>query len=63
MTDRPQTPASEQPAACAKCRVPFDPTDPRADGRSRYRDTPYCRICVNRCHDTEIADHRCVICA
>lgn len=49
--------------ACAKCRTPFDPADPRSDGRSQYPGRPYCRICVNRCHDTEIADHRCIICA
>ncbi|MFF3643421.1 hypothetical protein [Streptomyces sp. NPDC002564] len=52
----------EQPA-CAKCRTPFDPADTRFDGRARHYDTPYCRGCVDRCHDNEIADHRCVICA
>ena len=55
--------AEEPPAeACAKCRQPFDPTDTRFDGAARHRETPYCRSCVDRCHDTEIADHRCVIC-
>lgn len=55
--------AEEQPAeACAKCRQPFDPADTRFDGAARYASTPYCRACVDRCHDTEIADHRCVIC-
>lgn len=59
------TPAVEQPAAeaCGKCKQPFDPADTRFDGRARYYLTPYCRGCVDRCHDTEIADHRCVICA
>ncbi|MFE2967541.1 hypothetical protein ACFXKC_28485 [Streptomyces sp. NPDC059340] len=60
--------AAEQPAveaseACGKCKQPFDPSDTRFDGRARYHLTPYCRGCVDRCHDTEIADHRCVICA
>lgn len=49
--------------ACAKCRLPFNPEDQRFDGHARDRDTPYCRGCVTRCHDTEVADHRCVICA
>lgn len=48
---------------CAKCRLPFDPADQRFDGAARYQDTAYCRRCVNHCHDSEIADHRCVICA
>lgn len=55
--------AEEPPAACAKCRQPFDPTDTRFDGRAQHATTPYCRACVDFCHDTEIADHRCVICA
>ncbi|APY88206.1 hypothetical protein DCW30_05695 [Streptomyces alfalfae] len=49
--------------ACRKCRTPFDPADHRFDGRAQYRDTPYCRSCTDFCQDTEIADHRCVICA
>ncbi|WP_020141160.1 hypothetical protein [Streptomyces sp. 351MFTsu5.1] len=55
----------EQQAAesCGKCRTPFDPADTRFDGHARYAETPYCRRCVDFCHDTEIADHRCVICA
>jgi len=46
---------------CAKCRTPFDDANPRVDGRSA--DAPYCRACVDNCHDNEITDHRCVICA
>jgi hypothetical protein len=58
----------EQPAvavseACGKCKQPFDPDDTSFDGRARYHLTPYCRGCVDRCHDNESADHRCVICA
>jgi hypothetical protein len=58
-------PVVEQPAAeaCGKCKRPFDPADTRFDGRARYHLTPYCRGCVDRCHDNESADHRCVICA
>ena len=58
-------PETQQPieAACAKCRTPFDPTDARFDGHARHSISPYCRRCVDFCRDTEIADHRCVICA
>ncbi|MGW1497540.1 hypothetical protein ACWCQW_02930 [Streptomyces mirabilis] len=59
-TPGPAVAASE---ACGKCKQPFDPADTAFDGRARYHLTPYCRGCVDRCHDTEIADHRCVICA
>ncbi|MEV7389589.1 hypothetical protein [Streptomyces sp. NPDC091215] len=48
---------------CGKCRQPFGPSEIFLNGRARYGDTPFCRSCVNRCHDNEIADHRCVICA
>lgn len=61
-------PAEEQPAvdaseACGKCKQPFDPADTRFDGQARHYLTPYCCGCVDRCHDNESADHRCVICA
>jgi hypothetical protein len=61
------SPDEEQPAAveseaCGKCKQPFDSTDASFDGHARYHLTPYCRGCVDRCHDNEIADHRCVIC-
>ncbi|KDN84397.1 hypothetical protein [Kitasatospora cheerisanensis] len=48
---------------CARCKRPFDASDTRWDGHDRYKQTDYCRNCVDRCHDSEIADHRCVICA
>jgi hypothetical protein len=55
--------AKEQSAeACGKCRTAFDPADTRFDGHARYYLTPYCKRCVDACHDNEIADHRCVIC-
>jgi hypothetical protein len=64
----PEAVATTQRAAnlgeeCGKCRRPFDPADTRFDGHARHRETPYCRGCVDRCRDNEIADHRCVICA
>jgi hypothetical protein len=55
--------APDEPTACAKCRTAFDPTDTRFDGHAQHGVTPYCRRCVDLCHDNEIADHRCVICA
>ncbi|HEY6115778.1 MAG TPA: hypothetical protein VI172_07445 [Candidatus Dormibacteraeota bacterium] len=65
---RPGTaaPAEEQQPtaeACGKCHRPFDPADTSFDGAARYHLTPYCLGCVDACHDNEIADHRCVICA
>ncbi|MFD3929711.1 hypothetical protein [Streptomyces sp. NPDC058614] len=57
-----EQPAVEAPEACARCKKPFDPTDTRFDGRAQHKFTPYCRWCVDLCHDNESADHRCVIC-
>ncbi len=54
--------APEPSAACGKCKTPFDPADTRFDGRARHGQTPFCRGCVDRCHDNEIADHRCAVC-
>jgi hypothetical protein len=48
---------------CGRCRRPFDPADTRWDGYAEYHDSGYCRSCIDNCHDTEIADHRCPICA
>ncbi|MFD5697491.1 hypothetical protein [Streptomyces lasiicapitis] len=58
-----EQPAVEAAAACGKCKQPFDPADTRFDGHARHGLTDYCRRCVDACHDNEIADHRCVICA
>lgn len=51
------------PQACGRCRTPFDPTDPASDGHARYRETPWCRRCIDNCHDGGAgAEHVCVIC-
>lgn len=47
---------------CGKCRQPFNPADTAFDGCARYHLTPYCRGCVDRCHESTDAFHRCVIC-
>ncbi|WP_435252201.1 hypothetical protein [Streptomyces tendae] len=49
-------------AACAKCKTPFDPDDTSFDGRGQHYRTPYCRRCVDRCHESTDASHACVIC-
>jgi hypothetical protein len=54
--------APAEQAKCAKCQHPFDPSDTRFDGHGQHAQTPFCRRCVDRCHDTEIADHRCAVC-
>ncbi|GAA4911091.1 hypothetical protein [Streptomonospora salina] len=51
----------EHHAACARCEQPFNPEDPRFDGHARHRATPWCRHCVDRCHEGG-ADHTCPIC-
>ena len=57
MTDQPE------PLVCGKCQKPFDETDTRFWGsRRRFKATPWCCACVDRCHDNESADHACVIC-
>lgn len=48
--------------ACARCGHPFDPTDTTFDGHARERDTLFCRRCVDRCHESEDAGHRCPVC-
>ncbi|MFJ8437655.1 hypothetical protein [Kitasatospora griseola] len=51
------------PSTCARCRQQFDDADTHWDGHGRHKQSDYCRHCVSSCHDSEIADHRCVICA
>lgn len=47
---------------CGRCNRPFDPTDTRWDGQARYAETPFCRSCIDRCHESTDAFHRCPIC-
>lgn len=48
--------------ACAKCKTPFDPANTRFDSAARYSNTPYCGRCIDGCHESTDAFHRCVIC-
>lgn len=48
---------------CGRCRKPFDPTDTTFDGQARQGVTPFCRRCVDRCHESEDAGHRCPVCS
>ncbi|MFE9921599.1 hypothetical protein ACFYQA_08450 [Streptomyces sp. NPDC005774] len=55
--------AEEKPAgACGQCRQSFDPSDTRFDGKAQQTGTPYCRGCVDRCHESTDAFHVCAIC-
>lgn len=54
----PRIPAS----TCQRCGKPFDPTDERFDGAAQHRDTPWCRACVDRCHESTDAFHACPVC-
>lgn len=47
---------------CGRCGRPFNPSDPRWDGSAQYQDTPYCRSCIDRCHESTDFAHQCVIC-
>ena len=47
---------------CLKCKIPFDPTDTSSEGSAMHGGGPFCRHCVTLCHDSEIADHRCMVC-
>ncbi|MFJ8603411.1 hypothetical protein ACIREM_32835 [Streptomyces shenzhenensis] len=46
---------------CGLCRHPFDATDTRFDGHARHAETPWCRSCVEHCHEGG-AEHVCAIC-
>lgn len=59
MTETQRTDTGDQ---CRRCRRSFDPGDTTFDGRARYRDTAFCRSCVNRCDDSTDFAHTCVIC-
>lgn len=50
------------PPACGACRRPFDENDTRFDGRARMGATPWCRACVDRCHEATDAFHACPVC-
>ncbi|MEU6703852.1 hypothetical protein [Streptomyces wuyuanensis] len=49
------------PPSCGRCRTPFDSTDQSFDGAARSGATPWCRSCVDNCHEGS-AEHVCVIC-
>ncbi|MEV8031408.1 hypothetical protein [Streptomyces sp. NPDC086182] len=46
---------------CGRCHRPFDPTDTRFDGHARHGDTPWCRQCIDNCHEGS-PEHACRIC-
>lgn len=50
------------PENCGRCRQAFDPADARFDGRARHGETPWCRRCVDLCHESTDAFHVCPIC-
>ncbi|MFI2202691.1 hypothetical protein ACH47Z_18300 [Streptomyces sp. NPDC020192] len=54
--------AEREKNKCGRCRQPFDPTDTRFDGHARHGETPWCRWCVDRCHESTDAFHACPIC-
>lgn len=59
MAERTSTPS---PTQCGRCHQRFESAGPAFDGRARYGDTPYCRRCIDRCHESTDSAHTCVIC-
>lgn len=53
--------AEREKNRCRRCHRPFAPTDARHDGHARHGETPWCRACVDNCHEGS-AVHVCVIC-
>lgn len=47
---------------CGRCRESFDPNDTRFDGKAQFGNRPFCRRCVDRCHESNDAGHRCAVC-
>jgi hypothetical protein len=47
---------------CTRCKTPFDPQDRTFDGRARHDETPFCRSCVDRCHESTDFAHQCAVC-
>lgn len=62
--DADQAPAGEstQLDACARCHTPFDPHDLSFDGHARFTGTPFCRRCIDRCHESTDFAHSCAVC-
>ena len=73
-TEVPTTGAEEHPApqpaapaeataddACRKCGRTFIEDGKFLDSAAKDGNLPFCKTCVDRCHDTEIADHWCEI--
>ncbi len=53
---------AEPDERCGRCRQAFDPSDTSVEGRARYRDWPFCRGCISRCHESTDAFHECAVC-
>jgi hypothetical protein len=59
----PPTPDTGSDQRCRNCARLFDPDDTTFDGAAQSGTSPWCRGCVDSCHDNEIADHRCPVCS
>ncbi|TBO60051.1 hypothetical protein EYS09_08665 [Streptomyces kasugaensis] len=47
---------------CGRCRHVFDPEDTSFDGLARSGNSPFCRRCVDWCHESTDAFHVCAVC-
>jgi hypothetical protein len=50
------------PRTCGRCGNRFDASDPSFDGAAEYRDSGFCRGCVDRCHESSDFAHACPVC-
>lgn len=50
------------PRTCGRCQNRFDASDPSFDGAAEYRDSGFCRGCVDRCHESSDFAHACPVC-
>lgn len=59
---RIESEAAEADTRCRACLTEFDPSDLRFDGAARYPGTPWCKRCVDRCHESTDFAHVCPVC-
>lgn len=52
---------SAEVSHCIRCGNPFDPIDTRWNGKGRHASNPWCRACLDACHDSDDAFHWCPI--
>lgn len=52
----------EEPTECGRCEQRFQFPPGNGGGVERHGNTQWCRDCVNRCAESENAEHACAVC-